>query len=523
MTPAGRCPPSHGPDRCSRPRGHPAVWRCHSRFVDELRRARAFRAFVAAPDRARVSEPSCRSFSRRSTRLGPRRCSSSSPEDADARDAAERRRGSCRRASVAFLPGPGVSLASGLAPPPHLVGERARALDVLEAGGLVCASAPALARASTAVARPRAARAPGRRRAGHRRARRGARARRLRAGRARRGARPVRRPRRNRRHLPLDGPRAAPDRVLRRRDRAGARVLAVHAAGPAPRSTRRSSTRRRSGAPISSRSTRRDDEDGSRTRRRRPRAAGRPRARPRLAGRRRAARLGGGGSTPLVARGRGRARPLPARPAAAVRGAAAGDRGARARRGGERARRRSSARATASSSRSRTAARPAAGRLLRKVEATLLEPGDAAAARRRPRFAVAPARRGFVWRELGLVLLPDTQVFRKRPPRADARLGRALAVLRRPARRRLRRPRGPRRRQAARLRDEGGRGRHARLPLPRVPRRRPALRPARADRQGLALRRRRRARAGALEARRQGVADAQGARPRRPCASSPAS
>jgi transcription-repair coupling factor (superfamily II helicase) len=41
-------------------------------------------------------------------------------------------------------------------------------------------------------------------------------------------------------------------------------------------------------------------------------------------------------------------------------------------------------------------------------------------------FAVAPARRGFVWRELGLVLLPDTQVFRKRPPRADARLGRAL-------------------------------------------------------------------------------------------------
>ena len=43
------------------------------------------------------------------------------------------------------------------------------------------------------------------------------------------------------------------------------------------------------------------------------------------------------------------------------------------------------------------------------------------------RFAVAPARRGFVWRELGLVLLPDTQVFRKRPPRADRRLGRALA------------------------------------------------------------------------------------------------
>src|SRR5207302_11293564 len=33
---------------------------------------------------------------------------------------------------------------------------------------------------------------------------------------------------------------------------------------------------------------------------------------------------------------------------------------------------------------------------------------------------------GFVWRELGLVLLPDTQVFRKRTPRADPRLGKAL-------------------------------------------------------------------------------------------------
>src|SRR5438105_4894220 len=63
--------------------------------------------------------------------------------------------------------------------------------------------------------------------------------------------------------------------------------------------------------------------------------------------------------------------------------------------------------------------------LLRKVEADTLgeptlprEPGV--------QFAVAPARRGFVWRELGLALLPDTQVFRRRAPRADARVGRAL-------------------------------------------------------------------------------------------------
>jgi transcription-repair coupling factor (superfamily II helicase) len=39
---------------------------------------------------------------------------------------------------------------------------------------------------------------------------------------------------------------------------------------------------------------------------------------------------------------------------------------------------------------------------------------------------VAPARRGFVWRDLGVALLPDTQIFRKRPPRATAAPGRAL-------------------------------------------------------------------------------------------------
>ncbi len=65
--------------------------------------------------------------------------------------------------------------------------------------------------------------------------------------------------------------------------------------------------------------------------------------------------------------------------------------------------------------------------LLRKVEPEPLEPGDALGKEPELRFAVSAARRGFVWRELGLVLLPDGQVFRKRPPRADARLGKALA------------------------------------------------------------------------------------------------
>jgi transcription-repair coupling factor (superfamily II helicase) len=64
--------------------------------------------------------------------------------------------------------------------------------------------------------------------------------------------------------------------------------------------------------------------------------------------------------------------------------------------------------------------------LLRRVEAGLLEPGDELPREAKVVFAVSPARRGFVWRELGLALLPDTQVFRKRAPRADARIGRAL-------------------------------------------------------------------------------------------------
>ncbi len=67
------------------------------------------------------------------------------PDDADARDAAEAARWFLGDEQVALLPSRGVHWGSGLEPPPHLVGERARALDVLAAGGLVCASAAALA------------------------------------------------------------------------------------------------------------------------------------------------------------------------------------------------------------------------------------------------------------------------------------------------------------------------------------------------------------------------------------------
>ena len=65
-------------------------------------------------------------------------------------------------------------------------------------------------------------------------------------------------------------------------------------------------------------------------------------------------------------------------------------------------------------------------RLLRKVGAEIGEAPFTLPRSPGLRFVVSPARRGFVWRDLGLALLPDTQVFRKRPPRAGARLGRAL-------------------------------------------------------------------------------------------------
>jgi transcription-repair coupling factor (superfamily II helicase) len=65
-------------------------------------------------------------------------------------------------------------------------------------------------------------------------------------------------------------------------------------------------------------------------------------------------------------------------------------------------------------------------RLLRKVEAEVVEEDRVLRDDPELRFVVSPARRGFVWRDLGMALLPDVQVFRKRPPRADARLGRAL-------------------------------------------------------------------------------------------------
>ncbi len=66
------------------------------------------------------------------------------------------------------------------------------------------------------------------------------------------------------------------------------------------------------------------------------------------------------------------------------------------------------------------------GGRLRVLAAPLLEGGEDLGSEGGLRFAVSPARRGFVWRELGLVLLPETQVFRRKPARAPLRVGRAL-------------------------------------------------------------------------------------------------
>jgi transcription-repair coupling factor (superfamily II helicase) len=117
-------------------------------FVKELRESERLRAFAEAfPAAARVSEPALPLLLAAIHEELERPLVVLVPEDADARDAAEAVSWFVGDERVALLPSRGVSWNSGLDPAPHLVGERARALDVLAAGGLVCASAAALAEA----------------------------------------------------------------------------------------------------------------------------------------------------------------------------------------------------------------------------------------------------------------------------------------------------------------------------------------------------------------------------------------
>ncbi len=115
-------------------------------LVDRLREDERLQGFAAAlPARARVSEPVLPLVLAALHEELDRGLIVLLPEDADARDAAEAAGWFLGDEAVALLPSRGVRWESGLEPPPHLVGERARALEVLAAGGLVCASAAAVA------------------------------------------------------------------------------------------------------------------------------------------------------------------------------------------------------------------------------------------------------------------------------------------------------------------------------------------------------------------------------------------
>jgi len=116
-------------------------------LVRELAESERFRTFLdeLPGTRARVSEPALPLLLAAIYEELARPLVLLAPEDADARDAAEAAGWFLGDERVALLPSRGVSWGSGLEPPPHLVGERARALEVLAAGGLVSASAAALA------------------------------------------------------------------------------------------------------------------------------------------------------------------------------------------------------------------------------------------------------------------------------------------------------------------------------------------------------------------------------------------
>src|SRR5438552_15034055 len=114
-------------------------------FVRELVELERLQKFAQAlPSRARVSEPALPLVLAGLYEQLDRPLVVLLPENEDARDAAEAAGWYLGDEQVALLPSRGVRWGSGLEPPPHLVGERARALDVLGRGGLVCASATAL-------------------------------------------------------------------------------------------------------------------------------------------------------------------------------------------------------------------------------------------------------------------------------------------------------------------------------------------------------------------------------------------
>ena len=346
------------------------------------------------------------------------------PEDADARDAAEAAGWFLGEEAVALFPSRGVHYGSGLEPPPHLVGERARALEILDRGGLVCASAAAVAEG-----------------------------------------------------LPPVALRPAPLRVVRG-DEPGLDALAEHLASAGYERVERVEERGqfavRGGlvdvfgttgreplrielfgdeveqirvfSPFTQRALRQIDEAVVYPAAERRRelvevdlgpedgvdapapvpgdlVPGSIPARHRLGAGRGADGLGR--RRPEADRPRRRGRAGTAAPGPAVQLRRAAPRAGRARSVGGRERARRPAAPGARRRRDvpapgRGAAPAAAAPARLDVDARA---GDGPAGLT---FAVSPARRGFVWRDLGIALLPDTQVFRKRPSRTAAAPGRAL-------------------------------------------------------------------------------------------------
>src|SRR5215218_4345077 len=388
----------------------------------EFSESERLREFVAAPAAARVSDPLVPLFLAAVflERGGP--LVIVFPDDAEARDAAEATGWFLGDENVGLFASRGVRWGSGLEPPPHLVGERARALEILEAGGLVCASAIGAAEGvPPKETRPETIR--------------------LRVGDSPGSEELVER-------LALAGY----ERVEQAQERGqfavrGGIVDIFPATGREPvrleffgdevESVRAfSAFTQRTLHPVDQAvvypaAERRLDlvepwlEEGPRPA---PGDLVRPLARVDLVWDAdevdRAAREELG--EPLSLKGAVKLSQLPAgqpyafeaqRPAVAARGLSEAERDLTAFvRAGNRV--------VVTFAHRGEALRTKA--LLRRVEPVVLESADDLPDEPGLLFAVAPARRGFVLRDLGLVLLPDTQVFRKRPPRADVRVGRAL-------------------------------------------------------------------------------------------------
>jgi transcription-repair coupling factor (superfamily II helicase) len=348
------------------------------------------------------------------------------PEDADARDAAEAAAWYLGEQRVALFPSRGVGWDSGLEPPPHLVGERARAIDVLEAGGLVCASAVALAEQMPAPnVRPErldlsVGDEPGI----------GALAEQL----AFAGYERVERVEERGQFAVRGGivdvfPTTGRDPL--RVELFGDEIEAIRAFSPFTQRALRPVEQ----AVVYPAAERRGDLVEPDLRRavdgparvpddlvppfgRGPDLVFEPEEVERVWAEERLEPVPLSAAAQLDPFPRGQVHAFEAqRPAVAARGLAEAEQElASFVRAGQRV----------------VVAFPHRGdalrtaNLIRRLEVGWLEEGDELPAEEGLYFTVSPARRGFVWRDLGIVLLPDTQIFRKRAPRGDARLGRAL-------------------------------------------------------------------------------------------------